>query len=239
MVGRAAKLLWLRGFNRESVEQLMGVLLRGDEPNPDDTCRTQVNERRLQIKPARVYAYLGQTLEEFGRCAFAVPFEALAGDASPFDTGGLIAHLKPVCEWSDDSRRAEFLRTHTWPTAGLGDLLDTFPGEQISAYLTGKQPSGGGICERLSDDCQEPVALWRDNQDWRAWIWEARVPGQLSTGEELVAWTCPPDMFEALVSLAPTIKQGRASLLTLIKKYHRGGVSALIEHLRVIQERAA
>jgi len=60
-------------------------------------CTTRQNELVLGM-PACAYAYLGKTVPDFGDAALAFPFDDIAGHMSPFDTGGLVEHIKPVSE---------------------------------------------------------------------------------------------------------------------------------------------
>jgi hypothetical protein len=192
----------------------------------------------LGIDPACVYVYLGQTLEEFGKSAFVLPFDAFSGTVSPFDTGGLVNHINPICAWTQDERR-NFLKEYSWPAAEFPALLSLYPGqdqEEIRDYLAGNRPKKNGFHDL--NPGLTPANLWTDNRDWRAWVWEGRRPDLIEVGTRLFKWTCPPEQYERIqqVALSTPDKNKRDWFLFLSKAYVRGGVTQLILSLRGYQE---
>lgn len=233
-----SRLLWFRAFNRRSFQDVLGVLRDGDTPHPDPASRTRQDEVTLGIAPPCVYAYLGMTLELFGKCAVALGFDQLDGHVSPFDSGGLIRHIHPLCDWEVPERQ-KFLAEYTWSSDQLPDLLKIHPGEgsaEIAAYLDGTQPTEEGFHAVYSESLPE-APMWKDNTDRRAWTWEGRRQGGLPF-RELVAWTCPPDQYAEILSLSPTTDDERQLVVWLARQYVRGGVAALLRALRPRQEAA-
>jgi hypothetical protein len=141
-------LLWFHAFDRGSPDAVVGVLNEGPVPNPNPKSSTQRNEAILGIDGPCVYAYLGRTSTAFGQRAVALMQEALIGMVSPFDTGGLVSHIKPVRDWEDDEKR-EFLRGHSWATDELPVLLALYPGDLTADYLDGRCPAEEGPHLRL------------------------------------------------------------------------------------------
>ncbi|HND30844.1 MAG TPA: hypothetical protein PLA94_12630 [Myxococcota bacterium] len=233
-------LYWLHAFRRGSPADIAKVLCDGADPYPNPATSTSQNEAKLGITPARVYAYLGRTSDTFGDRAVAVRFDAPTGELSPFDTGGLIDHIRPVCSWSSDTAKTSFLRAYTWKSESLSKLLRNYPGAAITSYLQGERPEPADPSEVWTHRHQS-VKLWSTPQnEWRAWTWEIRSPGRLPTGERLIAWTCDPDerqsILNALRDLVLPEQDHWVDLLS--KKYVKGGVAALVEKLRKHQVEA-
>ena len=204
----------------------------GSRPHLTFLVLTKQIESQLGIPSPHVYAYLGNAKEAFGRCALVLPQDALAGFVSPFDTGGLVEHIKPPCDW-DDAKRREFLEQYTWPTTELPGLLEAYPGTNHSqqlAYIHGECPSASGFHDLW--DGLPAAALWDENDEWRAWTWECRVPDILPVGEALFRWTCPPEMYAELQSHARSDPANKDAYLFLLRRYVRGGVARLVETLR-------
>lgn len=97
--------LWFHAFDRPAIPETIDVLRNGPSFHPSPTCTTRVNEGILAIAPPHVYAYLGRPVELFGHTAVSLPIDALTGTVSPFDTGGLVGHIAPVKDWTQDARR--------------------------------------------------------------------------------------------------------------------------------------
>ena len=217
----------------------MSVLRLGPRIHPDKKTTSRVYETRLGIDPHRVYAYLGRTLEVFGNCALALPPEALTGEMSPFDTGGLINHIAPISGY-DDARKQAFLRAYTWPTADRSTLIQKYPTSQngqFAEYLEGvKAPSAEGPHKIWQD--REIAAIWSGANDSRAWTWEGRSSPTFDV-KQLHRWTCSPAAYPAILEHGETYTKAvdAAWFQALISKYIHGGVSALVMNLR--QEQAA
>lgn len=114
-------LYWFHAFERGSPGEIVRVLVEGADPYPNPITSTSRNEAELGITPARVYAYLGRTCDAFGHRAVAIQFGAVTGELSPFDTGGLVGHIQPVCRWSPRKPRAIFYSL-------IPGIFLTFPG---------------------------------------------------------------------------------------------------------------
>jgi len=241
-----ASFLWFRAFNREGAEALLEVLCHGDTPNPNPECTTRKNEEVLGIAPPHVYAYLGKTLPSFGRFAISLhsssPTDlAPSGQVSPFDTGGLVEHLRPIRDWDATAKR-KYLEQHSWDHEGVSPLLDAWPGHtnsSVAAYLDGDRPTESGPHEALASVVAElpDVQLWVNNGDWRAWIWELRVPDRLPT-DTLAYWTCPPDVFPDVVRLGERRPSLKPRIVEMIPRYIPGGLGQLIASLRDKQANA-
>jgi hypothetical protein len=111
------------------------------------------------------------------------------GRISPFDTGGLVNHHRPVCEWRlDPTKRTHYLRAFSFDSSALAENLSKYPGESQPTYLRGERPTADGPHEVWT---QGPEAnLWSDEaNDWRAWAWEWRGR-TLPVADRLVAWSC-------------------------------------------------
>lgn len=237
--------LWFHAFKRDNVEDLIRVLTEGPTPLPGS--RTVENEQDLGIEPPRVYAYLGQTFEEFGDSAFSVHMAALKDDTavSPFDTGGLVRHISPVRDWPPERRRA-FLRHYSWPAAELEMLLGRYPSNtpaRVAAYLRGDRPSAAGPHELFEVDGPEDTrvaAIWQNGTSTRAWLWEARATGVLPVDAHLENWSCSPSTYQAVLRYEEDLHDERIGDLIahLKERYIPGGVAALVVGLLQRQEAA-
>jgi hypothetical protein len=129
------RLLWFHAFSRSGVADIFDVLLRGPEP-PTFRTRTKDNEDHLGIAPPRSYCYLGRTIDAFGDAALVFGSTSVPkGTMSPFDTGGLVKHIKPIDTWDQDARR-KLLTTFSWPTAEMAVVLAEYPTSALAAdYL--------------------------------------------------------------------------------------------------------
>jgi hypothetical protein len=227
-------LLWFHAFRRDKVEDLLEVLTRSAEPTPHGLSKTRMNEANLGLAPS-TYAYLGRPHEDFGSSAFAMEDAEFSGEMSPFDSGGLVSNIAPVCHWKDDADRREYLRTYTWPTSQLAALLAAHPSAEkklLGAYLRAERPPQAGPHEIWGGDS---VDIWKSNSDWRAWTWEGRCPGAIPTGRRLFRWTCPPPVYVQLLDLLEAGDLDADFSAFIISRYIPGGVSFLMETLRVHQ----
>lgn len=189
-----SKLLWFHAFRRSTVVDVIDVLRRGPGYNPDPACRTRRNEAALGL-PASSYAYLGKTVPDFGDVGFAFPFDEITGEMSPFDTGGLVAHIKPVSEREDAEKRA-FLGAYTFNTRNRKRLLAAYPGSSRKAtlsYLRGEPPNAHDGPHRVwpSGAVTDPAiaAIWNADNSWQAWTWEARARRRLPV-KTVHRWSC-------------------------------------------------
>lgn len=240
MLNRAvSKLLWFHAFRRSTVGDVIDVLRRGPSNNPDTTCRTRQNEAVLGLRTS-VYAYLGKTIPHFGDAAFALPIDALAGEMSPFDSGGLVQHIKPVSE-RDDSEKRAFVSAFTFDTRWRKKLLSEYPGvarAAVRTYLEGKRPKEHDgphtVWPSAAVTDPEVAAIWHSGNGWRAWTWEGRVPRRLPVDGNIVQWSCTPMMYQRIREYAETeARPADASFLNpLLRSYVRGGVSKLVSSLR-------
>jgi hypothetical protein len=234
------ELYWVRASRLRTATDRVRVLRDGDQPgrvvNETDT---KALESELNITPIRQYFYLGRTLEAFGGFAFAVKQGACAGaEVSPFDSGGLVRKIPPVCDLQHDEKRA-YLTAATWDHSHLPKLLAAYPG--VSA----------DDCRRYLDTLSKPVAtgphqiwpqipqatIWADNSDWRCWTWEARHPTLVPGGDSIVAWTCEPALAESVLDriVSVVIEGDETWAAHLIDTYVGGGVGYLLDHLRSVQ----
>lgn len=237
--------LWFHAFRRDNVPDVLSALTAG--PTPGLGTRTAENEEILGIAPACVYAYLGQTFEEFGDCAFCVGEGDLMDGVlvSPFDTGGLVAHLTPVRDWEDEARRA-FLAHFSFPAQSIADLLRSYPTtrrERVSAYLRGERPPEPGphaaFAGRPGDE-NRVAAIWENAVSPRAWLWEARAPRRLEVGARLTHWSCSASTYQQILRHAEDVvdEVEAGHLAELLRLYIPGGVSSLCLHLIGVQEAA-
>jgi hypothetical protein len=198
--------------------------------------KTRQNEERLRL-PASVYAYLGRSSSGFGTNGFAVPLAAASGTVSPFDTGGLVEHIRPVCDWEADDRQ-EFLGDYSWAHTDLAVRLADHPSDALGAlgnYLDGHVPSVRG-----------PHMLWSGREGeiwdhavntWPAWTWEIRSPS-LPAGNDIVCWTCPSHVFEQIRMVAEASPADADWFAFLLGRYVAGGISQMIVSKRREQEAA-
>jgi hypothetical protein len=231
--------LWFHAFDRSAPIAILEVLATGPGPNPNPDTGTRRNEIALGIERPCVYAYLGRTIEAFGKRAIVLAQAALNGLISPFDSGGLVNHIEPVCRW-ENGRKRELLRGHTWETGVLTELLLRYPGDRTAAYLNGQCPEEEGPHQCLPVS-GPTAAIWDDSVNtWRAWTWEGRSETALRASEHLVAWTCRPEEYAQLLSALPQLyddaRAAEHALAELAGKYRDGGVSHLVAELRVEQE---
>jgi hypothetical protein len=235
-------LLWFHAFRRPTIHEIVEVLRVGSSPPPAGVVTdTRALEERLGLKP-NVYAYLGRTLECFGDAAFAVSLEAASGHLlSPFDTGGLVNKIKPVCDWADDLRR-KYLTALTWDFSERESVFRAYPGttiEQVRTYLAEARPPHPGPHGYWN---RKPIAsIWSDNHDWRAWTWECRTERQLATADHIIRWSCSLPIYQQLLEFSETVTEPSFQdwLEEVFTKYVDGGVSRLIRALREHQEMVA
>jgi hypothetical protein len=209
----SCSLLWMHAMNRATPAELVAALRDGPRP-PTSTGNTQQLELELEMKTRNVYAYLGRTLEAFGSTVIALSNNAaLTAEASPFDTGGLVKHAKPVCDWPNAERNG-YLQDFTWPGGEeLETALTKYPGNNVAEYLNidwrprDKGPTSVWPERRASpkeasvhDEQPREDTLWSsENADWRCWTWEARWPEHLDT-RDLVAWSCAPHLYPKVLN---------------------------------------
>lgn len=230
-------LYWFHACRRETPAQFLAVLRDGIEPPPPSVgVGTRQLELALGILPPRVYCFLGRTLDVFGHYAFAFRCGTAAahGEVSPFDTGGLMNHLLPVSGWPND-RRQEYLRAFSWPHSTLETLLAAYPGaskEEVQRYLDlTLRPEHPGPHVPFAG--RPEAEIWNQDADWRAWTWEGRWASRLPIRDELVAWTCPPALFPAVIDLANQAHQADelSWYQELMTKHISGGLGGLIAML--------
>ena len=232
-------LLWLHSFARELIAEYFSVLCHGASPSPKLSSKTKQYELDLGITPPSVYCYLGRTLEAFGDFAVALRPESLPdGKMSPFDTGGILKNIRPVCTWETDKKR-EYIERCSWPTNMLGDVLRLYPGgEQASrlAYLESQRPSHAGPHALWPDRPEAEIWSHPDNQ-WRAWIWEGRWGARLPTATALVAWSCAPARYASVLAHADSVTDPveQANVDRILGAYVSGGVAELLQRIRAEQ----
>lgn len=236
-----SNLLWFHAFRRPSVGEVIDVLRRGPRHNPDPDCTTRRNEAALGI-PASSYAYLGKTVPDFGDVGFAFPFDDITGEMSPFDTGGLVEHIKPVSDRKVVEKRA-FLDAYSFNTRFRKRLIADYPGASRNAtlaYLRGERPNAHNgphrVWPRAAVTDPGVAAIWNGGNSWQAWTWEARAPRRLPVNS-VHRWSCSAVLFEKIRDYAETsAKQSDITFLeSLIGTYVRGGVSRLVADLRMDQ----
>lgn len=230
---RLPGLLWFHAFNRKDVAGVVEVLRKGPKYHPDRNSPTRRHEKELGIKPPRVYAYLGRTLELFGSNALVLPLDAIDGEMSPFDSGGLVKRIKPI-DTFQGAQRQKYLQDYSWATGGKTRLLNVYPsgdGTKLKRYMAGKKPSGHDGPHDLWTG-KEIAAIWKLNEDWRAWTWEARSAEPLDCSQ-LVKWTCAPSDYPHIVK--ELASRDFARLRALVPCYVKGGVSNLVTQLRLEQ----
>ena len=221
--------------------EVIDVLRRGPGHNPDASCRTRQNEAVLGLSTS-VYAYLGKTVPDFGDAAFALPLDGLVGDMSPFDSGGLVKHIRPVSEREDDDKRA-FVSAYTFSTRFRKKLLSHYPGTGrpvVQAYLEGKQPRGREGPHQVwpNGAVTDPAiaAIWHRGNSWQAWTWEGRSPKRLPVSNNIVRWSCAATMYEKIREYGEIAKPSEADFVeSLLPFYVRGGVSKLVSLLKTEQ----
>lgn len=228
------KLYWMHAYNRKMPADVIEVLRYGPAPPPAAlTTGTKQLELELGMEKHHVYAYLGRTREAFGSNVIVVPAavgQSNAAKISPFDTGGLVKHIQPVCSWARDQRQ-NFLADYTWPGIDLPDLFRAYPGAtvgRVHQYLDVDQPpSFDGPHEVWLG--RTPAEIWKaGSASWPTWTWEARWTERIAC-DALVAWSCAPALYDILLrELEDTIDDDDAFDF-LVSRYVRGGVSFLVK----------
>lgn len=191
--------------------------------------------------PASAYAYLGKTVPDFGDVAFAFPFDEIAGDMSPFDSGGLVEYVTPVRD-RDDSEKRAFLNAFTFNTRRRRSLVNEYPGasrKQVQDYLRGARPARLDGPHDVWDSAgfdPDVAGIWNDENSWQAWTWEGRAAGRLAFAT-IHRWSCSPALHERIRRYAETGAKKREEefLDGLLGSYVRGGVSQLVAGLRAEQ----
>ena len=90
---------------------------------------------------------------------------------SPFDTGGLVAHLIPVRDWEDDARREFFFNHFSFPAQSIADLVRLYPTtghERVSAYFRGERRLNPGLMRLLLANPATKIALLQFGRTPRA-----------------------------------------------------------------------
>jgi len=207
------------------VIDVIDVLRRGPGHNPDPGCRTRRNESALGLRTS-VYAYLGKTVPAFGDAAFALPIDALAGEMSPFDTGGVVKHIRPANGRSQGEKRA-FVAAFTFDTRWRRKLLAAYPGQTravVQSYLDGERPKTHDGPHRVWPNAAvtDPAvaAIWHAGNRWRAWTWEGRVPRRLPVDGNIVQWSCTPMMYQRIreyaeIQVGTILQKRRVSIARL------------------------
>jgi hypothetical protein len=233
--------MWFRAFDRthadteQDARDVLAVLQSEDRPHPNPNAATRQKEVQLGIAPPRVYMYLGRTKEFFGRTAFVLGDCPADAEVSPFDTGDLLSVTKPVNGWPNDRQR-ELLRNYTWPIQRMAELLEVYPGTSSNdrrRYLSAK-PTVSGLHELLPNLIECPI--WKDNDDWSAWTWEARTPSALPIGRRLLHWSTEDWRWAAIQDLAISADADTEEFISfLAPRYRPGGVSPLVAALLEVQ----
>lgn len=234
------KLLWFHAFRRnvgdpptQDAGMVARVLRSGSDPNPSTATKTHAAETELGISGPCVYAYLGRTIERFGANAIVLPADAVTeGHMSPFDTGGLIEDIPPVCHFEKDKRNA-FLAAFTFPLAAREASLEIYPSAKLPAYnryRKGERPLAPGP-RTLWPAIDHEGDIWDGGTHWSAWTWEARSPQKLDTSR-LFKWTCAPSAHDAIVEAAEALYGHEPDWIAeMHRTYFRGGVGLLVKEL--------
>ncbi|PRQ08791.1 hypothetical protein ENSA7_14230 [Enhygromyxa salina] len=232
----SSPIVWFHAFRRNSVGAAINALRNGFAPAPPAAAAPDTGqlELELRISPARVYCYLGRTLETFGEwsIAFHNPDFKVFGEVSPFDTGGLVRKISPVCTWERE-RRQTFLHSYTWSESQRQELLQEHPGlDFLSDYLDltrAWSPPHSGPHEVWND--KPAAAIWRGNPDWRSWTWEGRF--DTFKAERVVAWSSPPSFYAQLLDWHDSEADDDEAewFRTFFQKYISGGTGALVREL--------
>lgn len=240
------ELYWVRACSRGTPAELVLLLRQGDEPPPPGTVTgTKQLELELEIAPARVYFYLGRTHAGFGTLAFAVRQRSCSSsEVSPCDTGGLVKHIKPVSAWEPEAKKS-YLSSVTWSHDELVDLLTNYPGPTVAhvkRYLDLRQKPVQEGPHAVWPTRAIEAPIWSQNDDWRAWTWEARASAQVPMGDNLVAWSCAPALRESVMDAIAYQAQTEAVdgkppvwALRLVDTYIDGGVGLLVDTLKHVQ----
>jgi hypothetical protein len=225
-------LFWFHATRRSTIAEYLAILRSGCQPAPfkNDTQQLEMN---LQIAPARVYCYMGRTLEQFGEfCIVFDPAQMPVGEMSPFDTGGLVHKIPPVRDWPAIDR-VDYLAALSFSTGDREAHMRAYPATRRQAYLD---------CERPGEDGPHilwpaaPVAeIWKLGTHWRAWTWEGRWD-VLPVSTNVRAWSCSPALFmDLLEAIEGNDDIPTAVVDTFLARFRPGGVGALIADLRVEQ----
>jgi hypothetical protein len=221
---------WFHAFRRGGAKEILDVLRDGPKIHPNPKCDTRVHETTLGIDPNCVYAYLGRTLETFGETALVLPINAIKGKVSPFDTGGLVNKINPVKALPDSDKRV-FLNAFTWPISKIPSLLSEHPTKQtrrVQRYLAGVEPPDADGPSQLWPNSKATAAIWRSNNDWRAWTWEVRSPEQFDVSR-LEEWTCSPALYAEILDHVDALAGAANWFEDVASRYVHGGVSNLVE----------
>jgi hypothetical protein len=241
-------LLWFHAFNRDDATQLAATLRGGVNVDPKYGAKTRANEVVLSISPPCSYAYLGRTLEPFGSITITFALEELTGSVSPFDTGGLVKHIGPVCNWEVDQKRA-YLKAFTWANYQLGDLLKKYPADsaaEVRAYLKSQRPAVPGPHVFWPEQSEKPeeiqADIWLEGQggDERSYLWEIRTPTGFPGGSRIAHWTCDSQMRENLLLYLEGVSDPVEAevIAALMERWVEGGTGTLVAQLRDRQEAA-
>jgi hypothetical protein len=232
-MARPERLLWFHSFNRGDPQSIADVVARGPGPNPATDSTTFANEAALGLA-AHVYAYLGRTLEKFGARAIVLAQDGLRGDISPFDTGGLIDRIRPISESGLDEK-VDFLRSYTWESTRILDVLGCYPGDDLDGYIIGKRPCVSGPHEVFPGRTLNQPEVWAHSGNWwQAWTWEGRSRDRLDTQHCLVRWTCRPEEYaDLVVAVEKTVSP--VQFEKIVTMYFEGGVSVLMAHYLTVQ----
>jgi hypothetical protein len=227
---------WVHIFKRfgGGAVPLVDVLRRGPTCNPSSRCRN--DEKDLDL-PACVYAYLGRGEPAFGECGFILKFGDFLGFVSPFDTGGLLTHTKPI-DVEELSVKQQYIKSFTWKVTSADSmraLVSEYPGNEeaaLRAYQNGEHPKHHGPHDVWhSAWAGTPFPIWRDNVAARARTWEGRIPNALPT-PDIVAWSCPTSLYEQVQGLADAATGKDLDwFVSLFAKYVQGGVGQMLREL--------
>jgi hypothetical protein len=230
-------LYWFHAFTRQDAKDYLDVLREGPVPPPVGLqTDTKKHEILLDLEHS-VYAYLGRTLEAFGKAAVVLNYKApIQGKVSPFDTGGLVNKIKPVCQWEPEAKK-QYVKHLTWSFNQLPQQLKAYPGQnsgQVKEYIEGACPSQSGPHDIW--DHEPPVAeIWTPENHWRAWIWEIRS-SKLPTGKNLAGWACDVATFQKILAEAEeATEQEQEWYQGLMSLYVDGGVSGLVQAFQARQ----
>ncbi len=235
-LGERVPLYWFHSFKRQTPSEILDDLQKGATWNPSTQCTTATNENDLGIS-RHTYAYLGRGHTNFGGTTFCLPIDAFDrdGDLSPFDSGGLVHFIQPLCGGARDQRR-DYLQSFSFPGSQRRARLEQYPADVVAYLDESTKPAQSGPHEVLGGGPNDPI--WRDNSDWRAWTWEGRMGRRLET-THIRHWTCAPDLYPLLRRAASTLdRQGKTWFLRFDKMYIHGGLTALVRRLRNEQTRS-
>lgn len=232
--------LWFHAFSREAITDYFDVLCTSARPAPHMTTTKQC-ELDLGVASTSVYCYLGRTLEEFGDFAVALrPTPLPDAMMTPFDSGGLIANIRPICSWSNVEKSA-YLTACSWSTVELRNLLQQYPGitpEEFRRYLDGERPLHPGP-HALWGTVPEAMIWSEISNTWRAWAWEGRWANELPIHAALVAWSCAPARYASILAYADAVSDPALQPLVdrTLSLYVPGGVAHLLDRLKQEQLR--